>query len=387
MFERNALDEYERAATKSRCEMAAVCASITDAIARDSSAVHMSTGRVDDVVDDVDMSVTTSSETVVVDSTGSMSCTAASPLEQAANNAALAPKPRSCRNVKENMGWTTRTYSAPPVYANGVPNDLAAHHEQLDRDGYTIVRDAIGLDLVAALLCGVHRLQDELGRAPAGNKFEGNHTTRTYNLLAHSEIWQQVPVHQSVLPLVEHVLGKECLISSLASIAIGPGERAQVLHADDQVQPLAKPHVATVCNSMWALTDFTEENGATRLVPGSHLWSTHDYQSIGLPHPDTIVDGEKENYRKYEEFIISLVKENNAQAVPICLKKGQALIWEANLLHGGTFTEFKKSRKVQAIHYFLENSETYYHPMFSNLEKEDYAYKWCNDGKRMEDYI
>ncbi len=324
MFERNALDEYERAATKSRCEMAAVCASITDAIARDSSAVHMSTGRVDDVVDDVDMSVTTSSETVVVEPTGSMSCTAASPLEQAANNAALAPKPRSCRNVKENMGWTTRTYSAPPVYANGVPNDLAAHHEQLDRDGYTIVRDAIDLDLVAALLCDVHRLQEELGRAPAGNKFEGNHTTRTYNLLAHSEIWQQVPVHQSVLPLVEHVLGKECLISSLASIAIGPGERAQVLHADDQVQPLAKPHVATVCNSMWALTDFTEENGATRLVPGSHLWKNPDYRN----------------------------GESDVETISAEMLKGSVLIWHGSLWHGGgANTTAEETRVGVAMNY------------------------------------
>ncbi|MGA1220339.1 MAG: phytanoyl-CoA dioxygenase family protein, partial [Ilumatobacteraceae bacterium] len=153
----------------------------------------------------------------------------------------------------------------------------------------------------------VHRLQDELERRPAHNRFEGNHTTRTYNLLAHSEIWQQVPVHQSVLPLIEHVLGKECLISSLASIAIGPGESAQVLHADDQVQPLAKPHVATVCNSMWALTDFTEENGATRLVPGSHLWQNPNYRN-GEPEVETIAAE---------------------------MSKGSVLIWHGSLWHGG----------------------------------------------------
>ncbi|NBS29909.1 MAG: hypothetical protein EBS76_05200, partial [Actinobacteria bacterium] len=92
------------------------------------------------------------------------------------------------------MGLPTRTYSAPPIYANGVPNDLAAHKKRLDSDGYTIVRDAIDLKLIDDLLDDVHRLQDELERRPAHNRFEGNHTTRTYNLLAHSEIWQQVPV-------------------------------------------------------------------------------------------------------------------------------------------------------------------------------------------------
>ena len=48
-------------------------------------------------------------------------------------------------------------------------------------------------------------------------------------------------------------------------------ETAQPIHADDQLIPIAKPHVPTVCNSMWAITDFTEANGATRIIPGSHL--------------------------------------------------------------------------------------------------------------------
>ena len=184
---------------------------------------------------------------------------------------------------------------------------MNSHFEQLSRDGYTIINDAIDLELIDELRDDVERLQDELQRRPANNKFEGNRTTRTYNLLAYSALWQQVPVHPSVLPVVESVLGAECLISSLASIAIGPGERAQVLHADDQVQPLAKPHIATVCNSMWALTDFTEDNGATRLVPGSHLWQNPNYR-----------DGEPD-----------------VKTMPAEMPKGSVLIWHGSLWHGG----------------------------------------------------
>jgi ectoine hydroxylase-related dioxygenase (phytanoyl-CoA dioxygenase family) len=100
------------------------------------------------------------------------------------------------------------------------------------------------------------------------------------------------------------VLDPGCLLSSLSSIAIDPGEIAQPIHADDMVIPLDKPHAPIVCNSMWALTDFTAANGATRLVPGSHLGPNPDYGG------------------KYETI---------AAEMP----KGSVLIWDGALWHGG----------------------------------------------------
>ena len=168
----------------------------------------------------------------------------------------------------------------------------------------TRLSTTIDLELIDELRDDVERLQDELQRRPANNKFEGNHTTRTYNLLAYSELWQQVPVHPSVLPIVESVLGAECLISSLASI--WPGERAQVLHADDQVQPLAKPHIATVCNSMW-LSPISPKTTEPPSRARSHLWQNPNYR-----------DG-----------------EHDVKTLPAEMPKGSVLIWHGSLWHGG----------------------------------------------------
>src|SRR5437879_5838734 len=201
------------------------------------------------------------------------------------------------------------------------PAAVANHVERVARDGYTIVEDAIDADLVAALTDDLARLEAELKVEPSPNSFEGANTLRVFNLLAHGELWQRVPVHESVLPVVEGVLDAGCLISSLSSVNIGAGETAQPIHADDMLIPIPKPHPPTVCNSMWALTDFTDANGATRIIPESHLRDhSPDY---GQPY-DSI-----------------------AAAMP----RGSVLIWHGSLWHGGGANQTDRRRVGIAMNY------------------------------------
>ncbi len=199
--------------------------------------------------------------------------------------------------------------------------DVASHVATIAEQGYTIVEDAFEADLVDELSQELHRLEVDLGIVPAANDFEGTQTVRIYNLLVHGPAFQRVPVHPNVLPIVEGVLDRGCLISSLSSIAIGPGEVAQPIHADDQLLPLPKPHVPTVCNTMWALTDFTEANGATRLVPGSHLADrSPDYGA-----PDA--------------------------SVPAEMARGSVLVWHGSLWHGGGANTTSERRIGLAMNY------------------------------------
>ena len=70
--------------------------------------------------------------------------------------------------------------------------------------------------------------------------------------------------------MIEAVLGDGVLLSGTTSMHIGPGETPQLLHADDGMISLPRPHVATMATTLWALSDFRADNGATHVVPGSH---------------------------------------------------------------------------------------------------------------------
>ena len=104
-----------------------------------------------------------------------------------------------------------------------------AHVAEVAEQGYTIVEGAIEPDLVDAIDTDLRRLEQLFDVQPAPNSFEGHHTLRVYNLLAFGKLYERIPVHEHVLPVVEGVLDPGCLISSLSSIAILPGETAQAL--------------------------------------------------------------------------------------------------------------------------------------------------------------
>jgi ectoine hydroxylase-related dioxygenase (phytanoyl-CoA dioxygenase family) len=199
--------------------------------------------------------------------------------------------------------------------------DLDTHLKRIAEDGYTVLPDAIEPDLVEEIGEALDKLEHDLGIRPADNLFEGLHTTRVYNLLVHGSTFQKIPVHSNVLPVVEGVLDPGLLISSLSSISIGPDEQAQPVHADDQLIPLTRPHVPIICNTMWAITDFTEENGATRLVSGSHLRDEP-------PNPLELYD-----------------------TIPAEMTQGSVLVWVGSLWHGGGANRTDHRRVGIAMNY------------------------------------
>jgi ectoine hydroxylase-related dioxygenase (phytanoyl-CoA dioxygenase family) len=200
------------------------------------------------------------------------------------------------------------------------PSAVDEHAVRIERDGFTVLH---GLDaaLTDAVLLEIERTERELAVGTGENLFEGFQTKRVYNLLARGKVYAQAVEHESVLAVVERVLDRGFLVSTVSSIAIEPGESAQPIHADDQLVPLPKPHRALTCTVMWAMTDFTEENGATRVIPGSHRRDSG---------PDMTT--------QYE-------------AASTSMKRGSALIYNGSLWHGGGANRSSARRVGLAVGY------------------------------------
>ncbi len=141
---------------------------------------------------------------------------------------------------------------------------------EIGERGYAVAEGLIPDDLRDSLTGSIDRLMTDLRVPLGGNAFLGHQTRRIFNLLARDPVFESVPVHPGALPVVERVLDDECLLSSLTAIEMGAGQAPQPLHADDGSHGFPRPSPTWVVVAIWALTDFTRENGGTHVVPGSH---------------------------------------------------------------------------------------------------------------------
>jgi ectoine hydroxylase-related dioxygenase (phytanoyl-CoA dioxygenase family) len=148
--------------------------------------------------------------------------------------------------------------------------------DDLRRDGFVILRDALSAREIADITEALRPFEE--AQRHGRNNFEGERTKRVYSLAGKGEVFMRLAEHPRVLELVDAMLMPNWLLSNLQSIRIFPGETEQPWHADDTFYPVPRPHSTLAVSVIWALEDFDEENGATEIVRGSHLWADE--------HPD-----------------------------------------------------------------------------------------------------
>ena len=203
----------------------------------------------------------------------------------------------------------------------------AAQKRQLDELGYLVLPGLIPSPMLAELRERCEALWESEGD-DAGSEFRPEPGTRRLaNLVDKGEIFARVIATPEVLECMAHVIGPDFKLSSLNARSTNPNNpEAQPWHADTGA--IADERGYWVCNSVWMLDDFTPENGATRMLPGSHAWRR-------LPEPG-----------------------NTGPLAGEALVTGPAgtvVIMNAHMWHGGTGNNTDRCRR--ALHAFYTRSD------------------------------
>ena len=190
-------------------------------------------------------------------------------------------------------------------------------------DGYAIVENALDSADLDAMR---EDLRPHLESAHTGHEgFMGSLTKRFGALIAKSEAVQTLLLHPTVLAVADKALLPHCVryhVQYTGVMHLEPGEKAQVLHRDTGLYPIANPCPPLTVATMWAISHFTEKNGGPRLVPGSHLW-----EDARAPTADEVVATE--------------------------MPAGSVLIYTGNTIHGGGDNNSNAPRTGVALHYSL----------------------------------
>jgi len=175
----------------------------------------------------------------------------------------------------------------------------------VQQDGAVILDDVLSEGFIAALREETDPYMEHTSNGE--DHFAGHHTTRTGGLLVRSEKCRELIENQTILNPCNEFLAPYCERVQLhltQIIRIRPGETAQTIHRDRWAWGKHLSHLEPQFNTIWAITDFTSENGATQVVPGSTQWP--DDQEI---KPEQITQAK--------------------------MKAGSVLVYSGSVFHGG----------------------------------------------------
>ena len=143
----------------------------------------------------------------------------------------------------------------------------------LFNDGGVIIKRLVEPDIVDKVNAELRPHFDEQGHR-FQNEFNGYKTLRLGGILGISTASAELIAHPHVMKIADTVLLPHCInyrLGSCTAIEIHPGEKDQALHRDDDFYPIPITGVEFQISAMWAMDDFTIENGSTRVVPKNHL--------------------------------------------------------------------------------------------------------------------
>lgn len=189
---------------------------------------------------------------------------------------------------------------------------------EVKENGYVIIPNLVSRQDMTAIKSTMLEFLQYDGR----NEFEGLKTRRIYSVIEKSLACNPLVEHPLILALLDKLLMENYLLSQLQAINVLPGEVQQPLHHDDGFYPFPRPRAAFSAATIWAIDDFTQDNGATMVIPKSHLW------------------GE-----------MSMAEINSNQLVPAVMPTGSVVFFLGTLWHGAGPNKSDASRMAATAQY------------------------------------
>jgi ectoine hydroxylase-related dioxygenase (phytanoyl-CoA dioxygenase family) len=187
--------------------------------------------------------------------------------------------------------------------------DCELHAREIREQGYTVILDFLDEAAIATFRAA---LAPYLGGHPGRNDFEGFKTERVYTLVARGKVFEDLVIDPRLMSLLSLFLEGSFLLSATHAINLKPGETPQAIHVDDGFYRQARSAPAVGYSVIGAIDAFTQANGATEIIPGSHLWS----------------DEELAERRKNPKALEALL-------VPMEIPAGSCFVFPGKLLHRG----------------------------------------------------
>lgn len=205
----------------------------------------------------------------------------------------------------------------------GVSNQTLAPEQvrQLDEQGFTIFYNVIDPAWLDELRAAFEQITAAEGDQAGKEVSQIVGIRRLADLVNKGEVFDRIYTHPLVLAAARQVIGRPFKLHSLNGHDPQPGYGQQSLHPD-WGEPRPDLSVNHVMNSLWMLDDFTKENGATRIVPGSHRWPGHPR--------DHLAD----------------LKNTHPQEINIEAPAGSVAVFNGHTWHGSTNNQSQRSRRV-----------------------------------------
>lgn len=254
-----------------------------------------------------------------------------------------------------NMPWCDSPFLEAQIAAEGLPPRLAAIARKFARDGYVIIDPGFSDELVA------RTIQDMDGRYHTGGGGAYADNGRIQDSWLFSDHSRQIATDPKVLDFLYFLYRRQPFAFQTLNFPAGTQQRTH----SDTIHFHCFPH-HFMCGVWVALEDIDLGNGPLHYYPGSQRLPVYDMQDLGFTASRQ--SQPYEYYKHYEDFVEGLARTHGLERRELKVKKGQALVWAANLFHGGSpILEAGRSRHSQVTHYYFTDC-VYTTPLLSDFK-------------------